>query len=380
MLFEKQYEFYRKKYIEHMRKQSGGFMPYPIGVNSDYTNSPISTVVNVIRKQFKSINSVEFTTECPCAYDCIKFSFDNNVDALEFARTSNAKHINKDVYWGYGKASYGFTRMNIPTFGIDKIAMFDAIKNYPFNYKISHNIANINIKYNSDVTTVKINNGSNSDNISGGHERNIDEIIGAGIIPVDIVDNKLILLLGKNPFSYSKPKNKLYNIPELNKKVLMCDKCYTFFGGSVDKSDLSARQNAYREACEESCPHDYERDKEKNNPLLIKPISILPLDEIKEKLENGKCLCIPKYVDGKWNNMYFVKINSRDWCKRNNGYSIDIPNNMIYNNEVVKVKWLEARKILEFKDTDGAFLSMFVPLVTVLKNHIDDMESYFKTN
>lgn len=156
----------------------------------------------------------------------------------------------------------------------------------------------------------------NSNNTSGDLEQNLNNIEAAGIIPYYIDSlNKCYFLLGYDPH----------------------DKCWKYFGGGKENEDHTTRNVAYREMIEETC-------QEYGSFCYLD----FALQNIRNDLQNGNTLCIPKLnqLTGKWNNFYFIKIDINQWLlKHNNKY--DIPVTGIMRNEVNRIKWFSTDEFTE---------------------------------
>jgi hypothetical protein len=156
--------------------------------------------------------------------------------------------------------------------------------------------------------------------VSGGRERSFDSIKAAGIIPYDIVNGNIYVLLGRHPYNG-----------------------WTYFGGHKEPTDRNPRETAYREAKEESC-------KMTNADSCWVPFKQI----IHKALITGKCICIPmldtKYPNKKsqWNNFYFIKIDMKKWYRKY-GTDIDIPKDTIKADEVNMIKWHTVDTILNMK-------------------------------
>lgn len=191
----------------------------------------------------------------------------------------------------------------------------------------------------------------NSFQTSGGPEKTkMNDVNGANIIPYTQINGTIIFLLGYDP----------------NESI------WKAFGGKKDLTkDTTVRAIAFREVMEESCKYD------RINKKYLQNTSFLPLKQIKDSLNNGNGVVIPKYDRQRtklWNNFYFIEIDFDDWKQLtyDNQSNItglnDIRITGIENNEVNRIKWFKNDEIYgsnKFK--------IHPPLAAIFRDHYNEL-------
>lgn len=181
---------------------------------------------------------------------------------------------------------------------------------------------------------------------SGGPEREFPEVGGAGVLPYDIVDDKIYFLLGYDPHWFQKQ--------------------WKVFGGGKDKVDHNQRETAYREALEEAC------DGQTFKTCLLPLRSV-----IKKELSKGTpVLCIPVQhtKTGKWTNFYFVRIDRKQWIKENGSDDITLPEHFILRNEVNHIRWFTEKEIVN--EEVG---KIHEPILIIFREHRNELNKMLRS-
>ena len=276
----------------------------------------------------------------------VKITFKSNNDAIKFANNYRGiVVVGLLIVLSSAKAQYIFNNIGIGMFGkTNKRPIYDVLKYEVYkkssatNTNVSKNIDQINIRgqFQED--------NENPQKTSGGNEKSLLEIEAAGTIPCHYKDNKVYLLLGFDPHQ----------------------KQWKYFGGGKETIDTNSRSTAYRETFEETC-----KETNPNNCYI-------DLTIIKNGLENGNGLCLPKFNGStkKWNNFYFIKLDMHK--------SLEIDVNGIANNEVTKMKWFDLAELETLKsDTYQKTIKLpsgkiHPPIVGIVRDHSNKIRSFLQ--